>query len=84
MILKKQQLLGFILMNRKLDLEVMKNWKNKLISGLTRGLKGLADKRNVTVVQGSAYFISANSLKIESDKGESLSILRAMYYRCWI
>ena len=32
----------------------------------------MADKRNVTVVQGSAYFISANSLKIESDKGESL------------
>ena len=50
----------------------MKNWKNNLISGLTRGLKGLADKRNVSVLQGSAYFISADSLKIDSDDGECL------------
>ena len=56
----------------EVDLEVMKNWKNKLIAGLTQGLKGLADKRNLTIVHGSAYFISTNSLKIESDKGESI------------
>ena len=69
---KEAAVTGLYFNEPKLDLEVMKNWKNKLISGLTRGLKSLADKRNVTVVQGSAYFISANSLKIESDKGESL------------
>jgi len=45
----------------EVDLEVMKNWKNKLIAGLTQGLKGLADKRNLTIVHGSAYFISTNS-----------------------
>ncbi len=69
---KEAAVTGLYFNEPKLDLEVMKNWKNKLISGLTRGLKSLADKRNVTVVQGSAYFISANSLKIESDEGESL------------
>ena len=69
---KEAAVTGLYFNEPKLDLEVMKNWKNKLISGLTRGLKSLADKRNVTVVQGSAYFISVNSLKIESDKGESL------------
>ena len=69
---KEAAVTGLYFDEPKLDFEVMKNWKNKLISGLTRGLKSLADKRNVTVVQGSAYFISANSLKIESDKGESI------------
>ena len=69
---KEAAVTGLYFNEPKLDLEVMKNWKNKLISGLTRGLKGLADKRNVTVLQGSAYFISANSLKIETHDGESL------------
>ena len=69
---KEAAVTGLYFNEPKLDLEAMKNWKNKLISGLTRGLKGLADKRNVTVLQGSAYFISADSLKIDSDDGESL------------
>ena len=69
---KEAAVSGLYFNEPKLDLETMKNWKNKLISGLTSGLKGLADKRNVTVVQGSACFISENSLRIESDDGESL------------
>ena len=69
---KEAAVTGLYFNEPKIDLEAMKNWKNKLISGLTRGLKGLADKRNVTVLQGSAYFISADSLKIDSDDGESL------------
>ena len=69
---KEAAVTGLYFNEPKLDLEAMKKWKNKLISGLTRGLKGLADKRNVTVIQGSAYFISADSLKIDSDDGESL------------
>ena len=69
---KEAAVTGLYFNEPKLDLEAMKNWKNKLISGLTTGLKGLADKRNVTVLQGSAYFISADSLKIDSDDGESL------------
>ncbi|SVD03744.1 uncharacterized protein METZ01_LOCUS356598, partial [marine metagenome] len=72
---KEAAVTGLYFNEPKLDLEVMKNWKNKLISGLTRGLQGLADKRNVTVVQGSAYFTSANSLKIESHDGEGESFL---------
>ena len=69
---KEAAVTGLYFNEPKLDLEAMKNWKNKLIFGLTTGLKGLADKRNVTVLQGSAYFISADSLKIDSDDGESL------------
>ena len=42
----------------------MKSWKNNIIKGLTGGLKGLAQKRNVEVIQGMATFLSKREIDI--------------------
>ena len=42
----------------------MKSWKNNIIKGLTGGLKGLAQKRNVEVIQGTATFLSKREIEI--------------------
>ena len=49
-----------------LDLDKLRNWKDRVISKMTGGLEMLARTRNVHFVQGNASFESSNSLRIES------------------
>ncbi|HSW70406.1 MAG TPA: FAD-dependent oxidoreductase, partial [Gammaproteobacteria bacterium] len=48
----------------KIDTDKLRAWKNKIVGRLTGGLKMLAKQRKVTVVQGSAKFISDHELAI--------------------
>jgi dihydrolipoamide dehydrogenase len=49
-----------------IDLEKLRGWKGDVVSRLTGGLKDLARRRNVTVVNGHARFTSANSVTVTS------------------
>lgn len=44
-------------------------WKNRVVTSLNGGLKGLAKQRKVHIIQGTASFTSANSLQVESKTG---------------
>src|SRR3972149_6869143 len=44
--------------NPKIDLDKLRGWKNRLLEQLTGGLKGLARKRKVNILQGHGKFIS--------------------------
>ena len=55
-----------------LDLDKLRNWKDRVISQMTGGLEMLSRTRNVDFVQGNASFESATSLRIES-AGDSTS-----------
>ncbi|MFW5444599.1 MAG: dihydrolipoyl dehydrogenase [Methylococcaceae bacterium] len=48
-----------------INLDNLRDWKNKVCSQLTSGLAGLAKQRNVKIVQGSGHFISANKIVVE-------------------
>ena len=52
----------------KQDLTKMRQWKDGIVSTLTGGLAGLAKKRKVTRVQGSARFEGPNRVRIETGK----------------
>lgn len=50
-----------------IDVDKLRHFKEKVIGQLTGGLAGLAKQRKVTVVQGTASFLSANQLRIDND-----------------
>ena len=62
---KEAKISGIDFKDPEIDLSKMKDWKNKIISGLTSGLSGLAQKRDVEVIHGNAKFISSNQIEIE-------------------
>jgi len=49
----------------QIELDKLRDRKNKVISNLSGGLDGLASKRNVTVVKAHAKFVDANTIELE-------------------
>jgi dihydrolipoamide dehydrogenase len=54
----------------KIDINGVRDWKNKVVGRLTQGIKGLAKQRKVDVIQGVAQFSGANQLAIEGADGK--------------
>ena len=50
-----------------LDIEKLSDWKNSVVSQLTRGLAGLARQRKVDVVHGTGRFSSENTLDVDTE-----------------
>ena len=48
-----------------IDARKLSDWKDEVVGQLTRGLTGLASQRQVTVLQGTGRFVSANELEVE-------------------
>ena len=44
-------------------------WKDKILSRLTGGLKGLAGQRKVTLVHGAGQFVSSNRITVTTEDG---------------
>ena len=51
----------------KIELDKLRERKNKVISNLTGGLGGLAKKRKIKVIKGFAKFVDANTISLEGD-----------------
>jgi dihydrolipoamide dehydrogenase len=54
----------------EVDLDRLRSWKSQVVERLTGGLKVLAKRRRVRVIQGTARFVSAHELEIEGQDGE--------------
>ena len=48
----------------QMDLDRIRAWKNSVVQRLTGGLGQLAKARKITVVTGSASFLSANTVAV--------------------
>ena len=64
---KEMEAHGITFGEPSIDVDKLRHFKKKVISQLTGGLAGLAKQRNVTVVQGTASFLSANQIQVEND-----------------
>ena len=53
-----------------LDLTKLRTWKEGILTKLSGGINQLAKMRNVTVIQGRAYFEGSQSLRVESEQGQ--------------
>ncbi|WP_434111784.1 dihydrolipoyl dehydrogenase [Methylocaldum sp. GT1TLB] len=51
------------------DLDKLRDWKNKVVKTLTTGLAGLAKQRKVTIVNGVGKFSSDRTLQVETADG---------------
>jgi dihydrolipoamide dehydrogenase len=51
------------------DLDRMRAFKDRLVGNLTRGLAGLADRRQVSVLRGRARFSAADQVSVETGEG---------------
>ncbi len=64
---KEMEAHGIFFGEPSIDIDKLRHFKENVISQLTGGLAGLAKQRKVTVVQGTASFLSANQLQVEND-----------------
>ncbi|MBP1152123.1 MULTISPECIES: dihydrolipoyl dehydrogenase [Methylocaldum] len=51
------------------DLDKLRDWKNKVVKTLTTGLAGLAKQRKVSIVNGVGKFSSDRTLQVETADG---------------
>lgn len=51
------------------DIDKIRNWKEKVINQLTSGLANMAKMRKVTIVQGEAQFTGSHTMAVETDNG---------------
>ena len=51
----------------KIDIEKLRDWKDSIINRLTGGLKDMAKKRKVKIVQGFGKFIDDHHLEVTAD-----------------
>ncbi len=58
----------------ELDINKLRNWKNKVILQLTNGLTSLAKQRKVKVVKGVGTFTSSNEVNVDIDDVTKISI----------
>ena len=58
----------------KIDIDAVRNRKEKVIGALTGGLAQLAKRRNVEVVQGQAIFTSSNAIEVIQQGSDSKKI----------
>ncbi|WP_082746517.1 MULTISPECIES: dihydrolipoyl dehydrogenase [Stenotrophomonas] len=55
----------------KISLDKLREYKEKVVGQLTKGLAGMAKQRKIRTVHGLAKFISANELEIAGDDGKT-------------
>jgi dihydrolipoamide dehydrogenase len=53
----------------KIDIDKLRGWKDKVLTQLTNGLKGLAKQRKVEVIHGTGEFLSPHQLKVTTSEG---------------
>jgi dihydrolipoamide dehydrogenase len=55
-----------------IDLDRLRDWKNKVVGKLTGGLAGMARARKVTVLQGVGTFVGPNHLAVDTRDGRKV------------
>ncbi len=64
---KEVSVAGIKFAEPEINLEQLRDWKNKVSNQLNAGLAALAKQRNVTVVNGTGAFIDATHLQVGSE-----------------
>lgn len=53
-----------------LDLNKLRSWKESILERLGQGIKGLAQKRGVQLIQGRGHFEDSQTLRVETAEGQ--------------
>jgi dihydrolipoamide dehydrogenase len=61
---------GIELGDVKLNLEKLRAWKESILEKLGGGIKTLAQKRRVQLIQGRGHFEASQTIRVETDEGQ--------------
>lgn len=67
---KRSAARGIAFANPKVDLDKLRAWKNGILSKLSLGIAGMAQKRGVTVLNARGYFEDSATLRVETATGQ--------------
>jgi dihydrolipoamide dehydrogenase len=57
-----------------IDIDALRDWKNKVVGKLTSGLGQLARARNVGFLQGKGKFLDSHTIEVAAVSGETITI----------
>jgi dihydrolipoamide dehydrogenase len=60
---------GIVFGDARIDRNLLRTWKNKVVTRLTNGLMLLAKQRKVSVVRGEANFVGPHSFDVKGEGG---------------
>ena len=63
---------GITFSKPQIDIDKLRSWKDGVVGKLTGGLTGLAKARKVTVMKGTAKFLSLNQLEVQGPEGRKV------------
>lgn len=63
---------GVVFAEPKIDIDAVRQWKEKVVGRLTSGVAGMAKGRKVNVVQGEAKFTGTNTLEVDGKEGKTI------------
>jgi dihydrolipoamide dehydrogenase len=61
---------GIDLGEPRIDLDKLRTWKESILERLGQGIKALAQKRNVQLIQGRGHFEDSHTLRVETGEGQ--------------
>ncbi len=67
---------GITFSKPKIDLPKLLAWKESIVTRLKTGIKGLARKRKVTVIQGEASFEGPDRLSVKTAEGQTVIVFK--------
>jgi dihydrolipoamide dehydrogenase len=54
----------------KIDLQKMRGWKESILNKLSQGIRGLAQRRGVQILNGRGRFEDSHTLRVETQEGQ--------------
>ena len=60
------------------DIDKLRAWTDSVVDGLSKGIKGLLDRRGVTLIQGHARFTSPTSVAVEGGEVSGIDFEQAI------
>ncbi|WP_295623853.1 dihydrolipoyl dehydrogenase [uncultured Nitrosomonas sp.] len=61
---------GIVFGKSQVDISKLRNWKESVISKLTKSLKVLAKQRKITIIHGIGKFATPHLIQVETSEGE--------------
>jgi dihydrolipoamide dehydrogenase len=58
----------------EVDIDALRDWKDKVVGRLTGGLAGLAKQRKVQVVRGAGTFLDPHHVEVVGDDGQKIVV----------
>jgi dihydrolipoamide dehydrogenase len=75
---KSAQKMGLSFGEAKFDIDVLREWKNSVVSKLSAGIEGLLERRGIEVVRGRARFENNRALSVEGGSVSGVNFRQAV------